>query len=278
MPNVILPVRDVRVQSLASGSSGNAMLVQAGETNLLIDAGLSLSRLAPLLSRRGVSAANLDAILLTHEHTDHACGAGPLARRGGVPLVANAATLAAYAERDDLPFLSRDLPTGDTLGIGAIGVRSFSIPHDAADAVGYALEIGNLHLVYMTDTGSVSMKMREALRGASLAVVEANHDAEWLQRGPYSDEMKARIASPVGHLSNHECARMLAERLEADGPLCIWLAHLSRVNNSVALARRSVTEAIRQQTRTPFALEVALRDHPSVVWQSGAQAIQLSLL
>ncbi|HZO87123.1 MAG TPA: MBL fold metallo-hydrolase [Chthonomonadaceae bacterium] len=269
---------DVRVHALASGSSGNAMLVQAGQTNLLIDAGLPLRTLSPLLSRRGVGVADLDAILLTHEHTDHSCGAGPLARRTGAPLIANAATLAAYAERDTLPFPTRELPTGGVVGIGAIGVRSFPIPHDAAETVGFVLTVGDQRIAYVTDVGSVTSEVRAALCGATLAIVEANHDIDWLWRGPYTEEMKARVASDTGHLSNVSCADLLAERLEEGGPLCVWLAHLSRVNNSPSLARRSVTARIAEQTRVPVALEVALRDHPSVSWRAGTRAIQLSLL
>jgi phosphoribosyl 1,2-cyclic phosphodiesterase len=269
---------DIRVYALASGSSGNATLVQAGKTNLLIDAGLPLRTLTPLLGRRGVGVSDLDAILLTHEHTDHVCGAGPMARRTGAPLVANRATLAAYAERDDLPFTTRELPTGGTLGIGALGVRSFPIPHDAVEAVGFVLEAGPQQVTYVTDVGSVTPEVRAALRGASLAIVEANHDLDWLWRGPYTDEMKARVASDTGHLSNADCAALLAERLEEEGPLSVWLAHLSRVNNSPSLARRSVVASIAQRTRVPVRLEVALRDHPSVSWRAGTQAVQLSLL
>jgi len=120
--------------------------------------------------------------------------------------------------------------------------------------------------------------MDAALRGASLAVVEANHDPDWLLRGPYTREMKERVASPTGHLSNSDCAGMLADRLEEGGPFCVWLAHLSRVNNSVSLARRTVLEQIAKRTSTPFHLEVALRDQPSVSWHAGARAVQLSLL
>jgi phosphoribosyl 1,2-cyclic phosphodiesterase len=269
---------DLCVQALASGSSGNAFLVQAGTTHLLIDAGLPLRTLATLLTRRGVGVTDLDAILLTHEHTDHSCGAGPMARRCGAPLIADPATLEAYAQRDELPFTARELPTGDTLGIGAIGVRSFPVPHDAVAPVGYVLEVGTHQVTYMTDLGSVTPEVRAALRGAALGIVESNHDLDWLWRGSYTEEMKARVASDVGHLSNRDCADLLAARLEEEGPLCIWLAHLSRANNSPALARRSVTTRIAEQTRVPFQLEIALRDHPSVVWRAGAQAIQLALL
>jgi phosphoribosyl 1,2-cyclic phosphodiesterase len=158
------------------------------------------------------------------------------------------------------------------------GVRSFAVPHDAVDAVGYVLECGSLRIAYFTDAGSCTPVMREALQGATLAVVEANHDLDWLLRGPYTPEMKARVASATGHLSNHDCADLIAERLEEGGPMSVWLAHLSRVNNSAALARRTVRDRISRQTSVPFRLDVALRDQPSISWRSGAHGVQLTLL
>ena len=268
----------MRVHALASGSSGNATLIQAGRTNILLDAGLPMRTLAGHLAKRGLGTSDLDAILLTHEHHDHVVGAGAMSRRTGAPLVANAATLAAYAERDFLPCATQEMPTGAVREFGAITVRSFPVSHDAAECVGYVLEAGNARMVYFTDSGCVTGAIRNALRGAQLAVVEANHDIDWLWRGPYSDEMKARVASETGHLSNADCAEMLAERLEAEGPLCIWLAHLSRANNSPSLAKRSVSAGIVSKTDIPFRLEVALRDSPSVFWRAGAQSVQLALL
>ena len=269
---------DVRVHALASGSSGNAMLVQSGDTSLLIDAGLGVRALSAMIAKRGVVDSQLDAILLTHEHTDHSIGAGPMARRTGAPIVCNAATLRAYSERDDLAFGSIELSTGGELAIGAFGVRSFPVPHDAVEAVGYVLECGRTRIAYFTDAGSRTPAIREALAGSTFAIVEANHDLEWLLRGPYTREMKTRVASPTGHLSNDDCADLIAERLEEGGPMCLWLAHLSRVNNSVSLARRAVKERIARQTHVPFHLDVALRDQPSVSWRSGARGLQLSLL
>ncbi len=253
------------------------MLVQAGETNLLIDAGVGVRNLAAMLAKRGVGG-RLDAILLTHEHTDHTIGAGPMARRTGAPLVGNSATLGAYTERDALGFAAVELATGCEIAIGALAVRSFPVPHDAAEAVGYVLECGRIRIAYFTDAGCRTIAMREALVGANLAIVEANHDLAWLLRGPYTPEMKARVASSTGHLCNDDCADLIAERLEAGGPLCVWLAHLSRVNNSAALARRSVQARVASLTAVPFQLDIALRDHPSVSWRSGARAVQLSLL
>jgi len=268
---------DVRVHALASGSSGNAFLVQAGATNLLLDAGLPQRILASHLARFGVGAAGLEAILLTHEHVDHSSSAGAMSRRATAPVVANAATLQAALQRSEQAFATSELPTGTERGFGCIGVRSFPVPHDAAEPVGYVLEVGSQRIVYCTDVGSVTPEVRSALQGATLAIVEANHDLAWLLRGPYTPEMKERVASPTGHLSNADCADLLAHRLIEGGPLTVWLAHLSRVNNSPSLARRSVLAQIAAQTRAPFALEIALRDHPSVSWRPGSKAVQTSL-
>ncbi len=268
---------DVRVHALASGSSGNAFLVQAGETNLLLDAGLPQRMLASNLARFGVGAAGLEAILLTHEHVDHSASAGAMSRRATAPVVANAATLVAASQRSELAFATCELPTGSERGFGCIGVRSFPVPHDAAEPVGYILEVGRQRIVYCTDVGSVTPEVQAALQGATLAIVEANHDLAWLLRGPYTPAMKERVSSPTGHLSNAACADMVARRLIEGGPLTVWLAHLSRVNNSPSLARRSILAQVTAQTRVPFALEIALRDHPSVFWKSGSQAIQPSL-
>lgn len=268
---------DVRVHALASGSSGNAYLVQAGETNLLLDAGLSQRMLASHLARFGVGAAGLEAILLTHEHVDHSGSAGAMSRRATAPMVANAATLQAASARAEQAFATFELPTGTERGFGCIGVRSFAVPHDAVEPVGYVLEIGRQRIVYCTDVGSVTPEVQAALQGATLAIVEANHDLAWLLRGPYTPDMKRRVASPTGHLSNADCADLLAQRLVEGGPLTVWLAHLSRVNNSPALARRSVLAQIAAQTTVPLALEIALRDHPSVSWRSGSKAVQTSM-
>jgi phosphoribosyl 1,2-cyclic phosphodiesterase len=268
---------DLKVHSLASGSSGNAMLVCAAGTNLLIDAGLPLRTLSNALAKRGVGTTDLHAILLTHEHSDHSVTAGAMSRRSGAPVVANAATLQAYAEREALSYRTSVLATGDSLAVGKVVVRSFPVSHDAAEPVGFVLDVQGVRISYFTDTGCKTPALREALRGCHLAIVEANHDLQWLWRGSYTPEMKARVASDTGHLSNDDCADLLAERLELDGPFTIWLAHLSRANNSPVLARRSVAARIAQHTSVPYVMDVALRDHPSLNWRAGAMAVQPTL-
>lgn len=268
----------LQVHSLASGSSGNAMLIQADGINLLIDAGVSVRALTTALLKRNVTSTDLHGILVTHEHTDHSSGLSGTARRHDAPVIANTATLNALYQRDATAYRTQVLETGGTMAIGGVGIRSFPVSHDAVETVGYVLEIGTYKVVYCTDSGCVTSVIREALYGADLAIIEANYDPDWLKRGPYPEYRKARVASNTGHLSNEDCADVMAERLELGGSLSIWLAHLSRVNNSPALARRSVQQRIAQQTTVPYTIEVALRDQPSLSWSPGRQAFQLSML
>lgn len=267
----------VQVTSLASGSSGNSMLIQSQSTNLLIDAGVGQRRIGSHLLKRGILPGMLHGILLTHEHHDHAQGAVGLSTRYSAPLVANRPTFQALSEHEVLPAKIVEMETGTSNCIGDVEFRSFPVSHDAAEPVGYVIDIGSIRIAYFTDSGCVTPYLQDALCGADLAIVEANYDEQWLLRGPYTREMKARVASAKGHLSNADCGDLLAERVDSEGPLTIWLAHLSRVNNSPALARRTVQDKISNLTRTSFVLEVALRDQPSVVWKSGSKAVQMSL-
>lgn len=266
----------IEVTSLASGSSGNAILIRADDRYLLVDAGIGQRILMPALKRHGVERGSLCAVLLTHEHDDHLKGAPAVPPRMNAPIVANRATLEAAALRVELSNTC-ELPTGSEQQYGPFLVRSFSISHDAAEPVGYLVEVDGARITYATDVGCPNDALRSAMRKANLCVIESNHDVEWLRRGPYPPHMKARVASDHGHLSNRDAAGLIAERLEQDGPACFWLAHLSQVNNSPAFARRFVEQAVKEQTKTTFMLDVALRDRPSVQWKRGAAARQLSL-
>lgn len=262
----------LEVQALGSGSSGNATLLRAGSRCLLIDAGIGPRRLAPWLHHRGVLPGCLDAILVTHEHADHVCAVQAVAKRWEAPVVANRATLEALCAKWE-PARVVELATGSQAAIGPFRVRSFPVPHDAADPVGYVVQAGSVRVAYATDLGCVTVPVVEALRGAQLCIVEANHDLQWLLRGPYPPFMKERIASDAGHLSNAAAAELIAGRLDEGGPAAVWLAHLSAVNNSVALALRTVRQEISRRVRVDVALDVALRDQPSVCWRPGLTAV-----
>lgn len=259
----------IEVYALGSGSSGNSTLVRAGHRYLLIDAGLSLKALSTALAKRGVYEGNLDGILLTHEHSDHSLNAGTLARRYRTHVYANAATLEAYQEREGVSFRSVELNNAQPRTVGHFCVESFSISHDAVDPVGYVVQAENSWITYCTDIGTSSDSLKKALNKADLAILEANHDIDMLLKGPYSPIMKARVASRMGHLSNQECGDLLAERVKSGKPVTIWLAHLSRVNNTPSLALRTVQRTIRQVTEMPYEIHVAMRDQPSLTWRKG---------
>ncbi len=266
----------VRVVSLGSGSSGNALLVQAGQTTTLVDAGLTVRTLVSRLQQVGVAPTAINAICLTHEHSDHASGAIAFARQFGAALVADPRTLAAvFAQAramrpaaDDLPSDANDthgdstqpgapltasetkrierveLATGGTTRIGALEVRSFAVSHDAVAPCGYLLGTAAWRICFVTDTGEITPLILEAMRAAHLLVIEANHDRARLLNGPYPLYLKRRILSPTGHLSNEQTSQALAQTLD-DSPRWVWLSHLSRTNNTPDLARAHVREHLR---------------------------------
>lgn len=247
----------MRVVSLGSGSSGNALLVQTGRTAVLVDAGFSRRTLISRLRQVGVTPAMLGAIFLTHEHSDHACGAASLALHCDIPLVSDPRTLRAVlaqpstAVADPAAVERVELPVGHATKVHDLDVRSFPISHDAVAPCGYVLSTGAWSVFIATDTGHAGPAMVEAMRGAHLLVVESNHDVERLRSGPYPWHLKRRILSDTGHLSNEQSGTALVSALD-DGPRWIWLAHLSRTNNTPDLASVQVRSLLRSNgLRTP---------------------------
>jgi phosphoribosyl 1,2-cyclic phosphodiesterase len=266
----------LRVWSLASGSSGNAFLVQGGRTTVLLDAGFSARVMKEKIAEVGVSPAAVEAIFLTHEHSDHVGGAGVTSRALGAPLIANEATLSAAANRVG-PTEAIPLPTGAEICIGELTVRSFPVSHDAAEPVGYRFTCGGRSACYATDTGCLTPEIEEAMRGASLVVLESNHDVLRLARCDYAERLKSRILGDRGHLSNHAAGNALINLSQTDHPAVVWLAHLSRENNSPRLAMTSARSALREGRPENIRLAVAKRDVPSLHWDAGVNWWQRSL-
>ena len=226
--------------SLVSGSSGNASFLSDGKTNILIDCGLSGKQLAAALECAGFRADELDAVLVTHEHTDHIKGAGVIARRYKLPVYATAPTIEAM----DIGRVERLVPVvpGIAFEIGTIGVRPFSIPHDATDPVGYRFEAGGEYLAIATDIGRMNGDIMENLRGCRRLILESNHDCRMLECGPYPYSLKKRIRGELGHLSNDEAAAAAVELIRS-GTEHILLGHLSRENNMPQLAKITAESA-----------------------------------
>lgn len=270
---------EIAVYALASGSSGNAFLVVAGRDSLLLDAGLGVRTLTRELKARGVAPESLGGVLLTHEHIDHVRGAVPFSRRYRVPLIGTEGTLQTLLTQDGRDAPATVLANSGETGIGALGVRAARTTHDAADPVGFRVSLGGFVLCYATDTGTLSPEFRDACRGASLIAVESNHDIHKLRFGPYPDAVKARILSRHGHLSNAAACDFLLAHTGEHGAVCAWLSHLSSTNNTPRMAlrywKKRWTEAGFKSS--PAAVEVALRDKPSLVYRAQSRSVQLSL-
>ncbi len=263
--------------ALSSGSSGNAVLIRFGENAVLLDAGLSGRELLLRMKHVGFDAAGLRAILVSHEHSDHTCGAGPLARKLKIPLVANPATLEAarpqVGETEVIP-----LSTGMTLDLHGLLVKSFPIPHDAAEPVGFVFERGRYRICSATDLGEPSPVVREAMAEAHLVILESNHDVRSLLTGPYPEHLKRRIRGPLGHLSNLEAAGLMADHIREHGPACFWLAHLSQTNNTPKMAMDTAVGVLSAENLlNKVKLDVALRDRISTRWHAGAITWQKTL-
>lgn len=229
--------------SLISGSSGNCSLVSYKGTNILVDCGMSGKKLAELLSTLDMSGADLDAVFVTHEHIDHISGVGVVSRRYNLPIYATEQThLAMNVGRiadDNIKIIAPDRP----FEVGRITADAFSIPHDAADPVGYRFYCGADKLAVATDIGTMTDELFDSISGSKSVILEANHDVEMLKNGSYPEQLKKRILGRYGHMSN-ELAAKTALALANRGTKQIMLSHLSDENNTPALAYKSVSEML----------------------------------
>ncbi|ERJ92995.1 metallo-beta-lactamase domain protein [Selenomonas sp. oral taxon 892 str. F0426] len=235
----------LQVSILASGSKGNSVYVELDGTRLLIDAGISAARITRSLRDYGVEPQSLDAVLITHEHIDHVRGLRTLAKQYHLPILATRGTLAAIdggaAFEDDMRGIT------DAFSIGDVIVRPFAISHDAADPCGFRIE-GSYCCTIATDLGVVTETVQEAMEGADVLVLEANHDADLLRQGSYPWPLKRRILSNRGHLANGDAAWALTRMKKH--PRKVYLAHLSEENNRPSLARDTVQEILASRGMT----------------------------
>lgn len=238
-----------RIVSLYSGSGGNSLLIAAGGANILIDAGKSARTLCRTLCAVGSDIREIDAVFVTHEHTDHIGALETLSKKYRIPVHMTRASAACIPPRcrTFLDELLTTHPPHYSVSIGGLVITSFPAPHDSACCVGYRLEFedsgARRALGCLTDAGCVTSHIISGLSGCEAVVLESNHDTEMLRHGPYPDFLKARILSRRGHLSNDDCAALSA-RLAGCGTRHILLAHLSRENNRPELARAAVRDAI----------------------------------
>lgn len=230
---------------LASGSKGNCTYISDGTTRLLIDAGLSCRRTEQELAKIGVALADIDAILLTHEHIDHIYGLVIIERKYKIPVLTNTRTAASVDVKmttNITRYCKDHFDTG--FKCGTIYVQPFRILHDAVCPVGYTLTVDDHRISYVTDLGMVTDSVRNNVTGSELVILESNHDLEMLATGTYSRELQARIRSNNGHLSNAQSADF-ARELVHSGTKCLVLAHLSEENNTPELALKAAQGATK---------------------------------
>jgi phosphoribosyl 1,2-cyclic phosphodiesterase len=252
----------VRVLPLGSGSSGNATVVEFGSRRILVDAGLSARDLTARLTAVGVPPSSLTAILLTHEHHDHARGLERFAFKLKVPVFTSPETLAALNLAPMHLGKWHPFASGVPFDLGGVNVDPFAVPHDAADPVGFVLESDGIRVGIATDLGHATTLVLERLRGCHVLLVESNHDDDMLVRGPYPWALKQRIGGRLGHLSNEEAATLIAAAADDDCQAVI-LAHLSENNNTAAKARQAVGAALARAGRSRYAMRVAMGRTPT---------------
>ncbi len=227
---------------LASGSSGNSVWVRGGGVEILVDCGLAARNLGRRLGEVGGDLRDVEAVVCTHAHIDHVAGAAVLARRHGLAVHATPATLSRIP--GDPPRSSlRPLPLTGTVTIGGLSVHTLATLHDAPESVALVISDGQTRLGIATDLGQPTAALVRALSRVDGLVLEANHDLEMLVTGPYPEQLKRRIRSRVGHLSNQQSAELIG-RLLHPGLQHLTLAHLSEQNNLPDKARRAVEPAL----------------------------------
>lgn len=233
----------MRFACLGSGSEGNALVVEAGDTRILLDCGFGLRETATRLGRLGLVPGELDAIIVTHEHSDHIGGVMRLAARYALPVWVSHGTHAYLANLNQVPTDCHLFDSHSPFAIGALSVHPFPVPHDAREPTQFVFGDGRVRLGVLTDTGCTTPHIQAMLSGCEALVLECNHDAAMLANGPYPPALKRRVAGNYGHLDNAAAAELL-RALDTARLQHIIAAHLSRKNNTPRLAREALAAAL----------------------------------
>lgn len=232
--------------TFASGSTGNCALVSAGETRVLIDAGISFLKLKTFLQDLELAPEDLSGVLITHEHSDHIKGLSTLVKRTALPVLAPHRVAAELWRRlPETDGCVQVIPVDEPFCVGNVQVTAFETPHDTPQSVGYRFEGGAGSLAVCTDLGHVPDSVRRALTGVDAALIECNHDVTRLKLGPYPVSLKRRILSDRGHLSNEACGA-LAVFLAEHGTKALALGHISKESNTPQKALGAVADALDQ--------------------------------
>lgn len=258
------PALAVRVQSLGSGSAGNAFLIQRGDRTLMVDCGVGIRTMQAEMRRLGTSPKLLDGLLITHEHGDHIRTLHRVIRPD-LPVIATEGTsdMAGISRAQLLP-VERERP----VAFAGFTIWALRVRHDAIDPCGFLIETPEATITILTDLGSWQDHLAAPVAASDLIVLEANHDEQMLWRGPYPAHLKRRVASPVGHLSNEACGVALGRAMrDAAAGTPVWLAHLSDTNNRPQVAKETVSAALQAEGLDVEVMALPRRA-PGPVWTS----------
>ncbi|MBQ4091361.1 MAG: MBL fold metallo-hydrolase [Clostridia bacterium] len=267
-------MQNYKICCLYSGSGGNSAYIEAGGAKILIDAGKNAKHLCLALCKIGVDVENIDAIFVTHDHSDHTAALRTLAHKHQIPIYMLLSSAEIYRGLMDEKlcgclnlFMGYEFETS----VRGLRVKAFPTPHDSLGSVGFRLTFEgegrkDISIGYATDIGHVTEAITQNLWGCESVILESNHDTDMLWRGPYPIELKERIASPRGHLSNRECAT-LARLLCENGTKNLMLAHLSRDNNTPALALAETQSAL-----SGLCVNIKVADPGEPTWLCGEEA------
>ena len=258
----------IKLCVLGSGSSGNSTFVASNQTRLLIDAGLTAKQTELKLASIDTHISEIDAICISHEHSDHTNGIRILSKRYQIPIYANYATVKMLNKKykdDDLKF--NIFESGSTFSIGNFILESFKIPHDASEPVGFCISQDKTKVGIVTDIGTQTDLVIQKLKGCCCIVLESNHDVDLLRDAPRPRILKQRIRSRQGHLSNVEAAQLIIECTTSKLNHVI-LAHLSSECNSPEIALKTINSQLRLNKLDHFSIEISHASQPTNLWKS----------
>lgn len=260
----------MELRTLASGSSGNCILVSGAGAHILVDCGISCKRIVTALREMDLAPEALSGIFITHEHSDHIAGLATLTKKYALPVYTSPGTALELRRRIAFPLdVLREVEPGQTTELEGLGVTGFATSHDAAEPMGFTFTDGKRRSAVVTDLGYVSDGVLENVAGADLVLCEANHDEDWLMSGPYPYTLKLRILGDKGHLSNEAGAALALKCVEA-GAKTVLLGHLSAQNNTPARALTAAGIVFRGAGVDPekdVTLAVAPRSEPSPCYE-----------
>lgn len=259
----------VSFSTIASGSSGNSALITTDHTKILIDAGLSGKRIIETLNSFKIAGDTIDALFITHEHIDHIRGVGVLSRKFDIPIYATVGTWEMMEDKVGKisPKNKQFVYAEENCVINDISLCPFTIPHDAAEPVGYSIKAENHKITIATDLGHITENIKERVFDSELLLLEANHDEQMLKNGYYPREVKRRILGKEGHISNHTAGNLLCD-IMSEKLKYVFLGHLSKENNHPRLAYHTVEDILQKnniKVGKQLQLYVASQDNSSCV-------------